>query len=491
MLHWVDLTLIVIYLAATVIVGIASRGRQEDASDYFTGQGLFSGWFGSLLVGLSIAATLFSGISLLSYPAVIYGGGTELLLALPLFAVMWAILTFWFLPRYLQGRSRHPYEVLEQRFGRRTRTVAAMMFVMLRIGWMAALIYAPTVAVMAAGRLSDAWFWPLVLAIGISSTIYTTVGGIRGVIVTDAIQFLIIAGGIAATIVYVMLRLPVPVSTAIADLRASGHLGNLDTSLDLTRPLTVWAVLCGGLIGNLGSYIGDQMSLQRYLALGTPRAASQSFLVNIIGVVVVLLMLGVVGLCLVSWYQHVPDGNRPITADKIFPYFVATQLPVGAAGLILAAILAATMSSMTSGINALASTITLDFRMSFGAAMGPRAQLSFARRASLVVGILATFMAGFVGAMGSIFDISQTLLGVFLGPLLACVILAVARVAVRGHAVIAGMVAGTLAGWAVTFSPITSLWVAPLAFGSSLLATGIGHLFARGVSSFASQEVAG
>src|SRR5690606_817257 len=97
------------------------------------------------------------------------------------------------------------------------RTVAAAMFVLLRVGWMAALIYAPTVAVLAAGNLDPrVWFWPLVLAIGISCTIYTTLGGIRGVIITDAIQFLVIAVGIGLTVGFVAVRLPVPLGEAVA-----------------------------------------------------------------------------------------------------------------------------------------------------------------------------------------------------------------------------------------------------------------------------------
>ncbi|MFA9480449.1 hypothetical protein ACERK3_19450 [Phycisphaerales bacterium AB-hyl4] len=469
MMHWLDALIIVIYLSAVVGVGILARGRQQNADDYFTGSGGFSGPIGSIFVGLSIAATLFSGISFLAYPSVFYDGGTELLAVLIVFPLALAVLALYFLPRYLSGRSQSPYAIIERRFGLSTRTVAASMFILLRIGWMAALIYAPTIAIMAAADLGPPWFWPLVLTIGLSSTIYTTLGGIRGVIVTDAIQFLVIAGGIALTIGYVVLYLPASWSAAAASLADSGHLHRPNMSLDLTTQLTIWSVVIGGTVANFGSYMGDQMSLQRYLVLGSTKAAARSFAINVVGVVVVLVMLAGVGLALASWYQHVPDANLPADADKVFPHFVSTQLPIGLAGLLLAAILAATMSSMTSGINALASTLTMDFRLRFGRQLSPQKQLRFARVTSLTIGVLSTVIAGFVGALGSIFDIAQTLLGVFLGPLLACMLLAVSRWPVAGRAVIAGLITGGIVGGAVALSPIASLWVAPFAFGSTLL----------------------
>ena len=140
----------------------------------------------SILVGMSIAATLFSGISFLGYPSVVYKHGIMLMLMLVPFPICWVILRYWFLPRYLRIKSDDPYGFIEINLGKDVRNTAAVMFALLRIGWMAALIYAPTIAIMAAARLNSSWFWPLVLIIGISSSLYTALGGIRGVIITDA-----------------------------------------------------------------------------------------------------------------------------------------------------------------------------------------------------------------------------------------------------------------------------------------------------------------
>lgn len=415
-------------------------------------------------MGLSIAATFFSGISFLAYPSLIYQGGMGIMVGLISFPLAWIVLRFWFLPRYLNGDGKHPYDRIETRFGYPVRATAATMFVLLRVGWMGTLIYAPTVALMASGGLSPAWFWPIVLVIGLSCTFYATLGGIRGVIVTDALQFLVIIAGIALTIGYVLWSLPTPLGQAWEGLKSAGQLQWFNPSFDVTQPMTLWAVLIGFTTANLAVYMADQMSLQRYLAAGNVRSACRAFEINLIGVVIVLILLALVGLSISAWYRTVHDPALPVNPDDVFPYFVASQLPSGVAGLILAAILAATMSSMTSGINALAGTLTLDFQSHFRPDMTPARQLRFAKLTTLALGLAATGVAGLVGQLGTIFDIAQILLGVFLGPLLACIVFSLSTWSIRGSAVIIGMLGGCVAGWATALSATASLWVAPATF---------------------------
>jgi SSS family transporter len=481
-MHPVDLLIILVYLTGTVYLGIRCRGKQDSIDDYFTAGGGLRGPLATLLVGLSIAATLFSGISFLAYPSMTYSNGLGVILILIDFPIFWIIVRFWFLPRYLATDTTHPYEIIEKRFGYGVRTIASFMFVLLRIGWMATLIYAPTLIILAAAGLGPSWFWPVVLAIGLSCTVYTTLGGIRGVIVTDAIQFMIIAVGIAFVIGYIFINIPVPVSRAFSDLASDGHLQLLNFSFNPLETFTVWTILIGILLANLSSYVADQMSLQRYLSLDSVRAASRSFAVNLMGAGIVVILLVFVGLMLNSWYRYVADPALPETADKILPHFVATQLPSGLAGLLLAAILAATMSSMTSGINALSGSLTIDFlaRSKTGRDRTAKELLPFARWSSLAIGLIATICAGFVGSLGSIFEIAQALLGVFLGPLLSVLFFSVTRIQVKSTALISGMLAGCLAGWVIVFSPsVSPVWTAVGAFLVALIIPGIDAMVSR------------
>ena len=462
-MHWIDLAIMAAYILGCVVAGLLARGkRRDDAEDYFTAGGRLNNWFSTIVVGLSIAGTFFSGISFISYPSVVYSSGivlpvVGLAVSMP---ISYLVLRYWFLPRYLSAGWKYPYDVLEARFGPATRTVAASLYILMRVGWMAAMIYAPTIAIMTMGNLDKRWFWPIVLITGLTNTAYTVFSGIRGVIVTEAIQMLVIMLGVSATIASAWWQLPVPMHEAWAGLRDSGRVDVMKFSLDPKQALTVWTVVCGVTVANLCNYIGDQMSLQRYLATGDVKAASRSFAVNFIGVVIVVALLTTVGLSLAVFYAHVTDPALPQSADEVFPHFVATRLPVGVAGLLLAALLAAT--SIPSGINTLAAVATLDFHARFAREMNEAKQAWWGRAYSLIIGLAATLAAGAVSALGTLFDLSQIILGVFAGPLLTCIVIAVGGWRCPGWRMVIAMLIGWAAGVSVTFSGAAALWVAPV-----------------------------
>lgn len=457
-----------------VAVGIACRGPQENSDDYFTTRGAMSGRWGSILVGLSLAATLFSGSSFVAYPSITFEYGLRILAVLATLPACYFILRFWFLPRFLSAGHTHPYDLIEDRFGRGVRLTASWMFVLLRLGWMATLIYAPTLLILAAFHLSMTWMWPIILVTGLISTFYTVFGGIRGVIITDAIQMVVIMVGIAACVGFIFWRLALPLPEILAGLESSGHLVRADLSLDPTRPFTLAAILIGVSVSNLGSYLADQMSLQRYLATGTVAASARSFLINIIGAALVVSLLFLVGMALVAWFARHPtpelmSPSGQFMADRVFPHFVANHLPVGLSGLLIAAILAATMSSLTSGINALSGALSGDIFRAPLAKMSARKQLRIARFSSFGIGILATIAAGFVPLLGSFYEMTQILLGLFVGPLLACVILSSVRTLVPAWSMLVGMLFGVLAGAIVIQMNVHALWVSPTTFTVAIL----------------------
>lgn len=465
----VDIVIVVFYLAAVVAVGIACRGREQSVDAYFTGHGMFHGSLGTLLVGLSIAATFFSGISLVIYISSVYSSGIQIgvgLLALP---IAWVVLRYWFLPRYLADPWHQPYDIIEQRMGRTVRVVLSGMFIMLRIGWMGVLIYAPALVIMGTANLGDEWLWPIVLGIGLSSTAYTVIGGIRGVILTDAIQFMVIAGGMLFIGLFLFFKLDLSTAEMVREMSAEGRLEWLNFSFDPTVTFTFWTVIFGMGISNIGSYLSDQMALQRYLAAESPAAAIRSFTINIIGAILIVTSLIVIGLLLWLWYRHHPDPDLPEKADLVISYFISKELPLGVSGLLIAAIMAATMSSMTSGINALAGAVTNDWVARLGKPRSRESLFKIGRTVSLVLGIFSTIMAGFVDRLGSLLMGSQIVLGLFLGPMLACMCLAVVGGKFRTGETVSGLAAGLIAGGAVVISPAVGLWVCPAGFLVSLL----------------------
>ena len=473
-----DLVIIAGYLLLTVIIGIRCGGSQSDDVEYFTGgfsrdsdPNPFRRWLSVLIVGLSIGATFFSGISMLGYPSQGYSSGVAVGLFVPVLPLACVVIVWWFLPRFFASVriQQHPYEIIEAKMGYSVRAVAAGMYVLLRIGWMGVLIYAPVTAIMSSTSLGYEWFWPLILIIGVSSTLYTTLGGLRGVLVTDAIQFLVMGLGVVGPIIFILLDERFEFTAAMDFLRQNNRLEFADFQFDITKKFTVWSVLAGAGVAQLGVAVGDQMSIQRYMAAGSLRESQRAFLLNIVGVMIVVSLLVLLGVLLSVWYGLHPESTPAPNNDHVFPSFVTRNMPAGVPGMILAAILAATMSSMTSGINSLAGCLTMDFAARSPKYADPAARLRFARLVSVILGLSATCLAGFVAQLGEIFDVAQAVLGVFLGPLLICMGLAVTSYTVRSEVMIAAMIVGCVAGWIVAFSEAISLWVAPAAAAITLI----------------------
>ena len=471
-MHWIDLTIMAAFLIGCMAFGYLARGKTQHAEDYFTGGGKMTGFLNTVILGLSIAGTFFSGISFIIYPSIVYSHSIilpvwGLAVCMPLAFV---ILRFWFLPRYLAGKWKYPYEILEDRFGPASRTVASLLYICMRIGWMGAMIYAPTLAIITMCGLDlHTWFWPLVLANGLTNTFFTVFVGIRGVVVIEAVHMLVIAGGILATIISALYQLPVPFSTAISTLYHTNHFKIFDFSFDPRNNLTVFSIVIGTSIGNLVNYIADQMSLQRYLASGDGKSASRSFVVNIIGVTIVISLLTAVGLALYVFYHFSNESGVPAKADQVFPHFVSTHLPVGVAGLLLAALLSA--NSLPAAINTLSSILTVDFHSRLiGRLEGAR--LAFwAKVYSSLLGVTATLLAGSMAQLNNsnLFELTNLLGGMFAGPLLSVVVLATLGVRSTGAAIIPAIVLGWLAGVCIHFANLAPLWIGPASALTTLL----------------------
>lgn len=463
-----DIFVIIAYLAAIIWAGLRGRNPQQSADEFFTAKGGFSSRLETVMVGLSMAATLFSGISFVVYTSSAYSDGARIVMAVIGMPLAWLVLRYWFLPRYLSGGGSHPYDIVEQRFGKTVRLCLSAMFIFLRLGWMAVMLVAPTLVLMGAADLGQEWFWPIVAATGLVCTLYTTVGGIRGVIVADAIQFAVMAVGVLFIIGFILFKIDLAPGVVVTQLAEAGRLQVLDFTFDLTDPFNLWGVLVGLSVANLGSYTGDLMMLQRYLASDSPRTAARAFSINIWGAISVIILLVVAGLLLWIWYERHPDPNLPGKADQVLAYFIAHELPAGLSGLLIAAILAATMSSMTSGIIALAGTLMNDWVQRW-CQPTPMQQLRWGRYLSVAIGVLAVLAAGFASQLGTLFQISQVVLGAFLGPMLGCMVLVVSGWKMRSRVVLLGIGLGTITGWVVIWSSISGVWVATAAALVTLL----------------------
>jgi Na+/proline symporter len=467
-----DGAIILVYMAVVVTAGLLSRGRQASGEDYFTAGGAMQGFLGTAIVGLSVAATFFSGITFVALPSVIISDGLKVLLVFGALVPSLFIVSYWFIPRYMAFGGLHPYAIVAVRLGGTVRAATSVLFILLRVGWMAALIYAPTIVILAMLGLGAEWTWPVILIVGLSATAYSCFAGLRGVMVTDAIQMLVIIGSLLLAVLIGLSRLPFDPSGWWHILAAEGKLAPPSFTLDFTERFTVWGVLIGISVSNLAMYMGDQMSLQRYLAMGTARAAQRAFFCNLGGVMGVLSMLFGIGIVVLLWHAYHPELPMVDSADSVFPAFVATILPPGLSGLMVAAILAATMSSISSGINALAGAVTIDFIQPARPAAPPGYFLVVGRWLSAGIGAVSTVGAGLAARLGTIYDVSQAILGVFLGPILGVLVLALLNRPVGQARVLVAILAASVCGIGAAFSGIQTIWVTAFGIATFFLIAG-------------------
>ena len=359
----VDLAIVALYLAGVVAFGLWVGRRQESVSEYLLGDRSLPWW----LLLLSIVATETSSVTFLSVPGAAYVGNlTFLQLAMGYVLGRYAVAGL-LLPHYFRGEMFSAYEVLEKRFGGATKRAASAMFLVtrsladgLRLFLCAIVLKAmlfPAAPDDQAGPAFDVHLTIAVLGIGISTIAYTFLGGMKAVAWTDFVQFFVYVGGAVVAGVVILMRLPEG-WTELA--RAAGEQDKLqlfDLRFDPSRPYTLWAGLAGGAFISLGSHGADQLMVQRYLSARSQREAARALVLSgwvVLAQFAFFLLLGV-GL----WGFF--GGRQFRQRDEVFATFIVEHLPVGAVGLTLAAVLAATMSTISSSLNSLAAVASRDF----------------------------------------------------------------------------------------------------------------------------------
>ena len=365
-LLWQDNAVIIVYLGGMIALGIWLSRHQRNDTDYFLA-GRNMPWFA---VGISVIASILSSLTYLSEPGEIWKSGiTHLIgkmIAIPIeMAFVWLVC----IPFLMRFRITSAYEYLGLRFGMATRRFGVALFLLLVVLWMG------FVVLVTAKVLAQLSGWPLlsvIATVGVVATIYTMLGGLRAVIWTDVIQVaLLIAGGLYA-IGYVALNtgtwLPDWYAVSAEYLVQNNHQPLPIFSFDPTVRATVLTVTLHMCIWHVCTHLSNQMTVQRYFSTADAKAARRSFVTASLFGVGINLMLAAVGLALVYYYfgQGVPVENEVVAQkrhDLIFPTFAMHHLPPGVGGAILAALLAAAMSSIDSGINSIATVVSEEVRI--------------------------------------------------------------------------------------------------------------------------------
>ena len=304
----IDSLVVLAYLVLTVVLGLAFR-RQSGAAEFL----LANRGMGWLPVGLSVMATLFSANSFLmipgrgepQQPADRHGPGRRMSLTAP-------VVMRWFIPIYVRSGCFTAYELLEKRFDVRLRLVAAALFILLRLGWMAAATFACSLAVAV---ISGTDLLLTIWVMGMVTTLYTVTGGMKAVMWNDVAQFAIFAVAIVGGAIVAIGGVPGGWTGTWEAYDAAGKLQFTDWRLDFSLRMGSWAVIFGSFVETLSAYATDQSIVQRYLTATSVESCRRAFVANIAGVLIVMPGLLVLGAALSSFYQAHPERLAAAPAE--------------------------------------------------------------------------------------------------------------------------------------------------------------------------------
>lgn len=470
-----DVLAMMAYLAGTLGVALFFARRNTSTEEYFVGSRSFAGW----VVGLSMLGTIVSSSTFLALPAAAYALDWRQLsvnLVLP-FAAILAVAVF--IPILRQGRTTSAFEYLGRRYGPVPRLYGALSFVIMQLIRMAQVLFLVSLPVHI---LSGVPLDRVIVAAGVFVAVYTVVGGIDAVIWTDVIQTGVLVVGGVISVVSIVVALPGGLGEVLEIARAHEKLSLGSLEWDLGRR-TFWTVALLGLVNWLAIYGGDQNLVQRYVSARSTREARKATILYSVMALPMWTFFFLVGTCLFAFYQVFPsEVVSGLEADQVLPYFILHHVPAGVAGLVIAAIVAAAMSTLDSSLNAIATVSVVDFVRPFRRSPGDdRSDLRTARAivvAAAVVMILGALI--FVRLpKESMNDVSLVVTSIFGGCLMGLFMLGFfTRVA--GPAVTVGL------GVAVAFNvflglgalgvlprglslPVHSYWVGALVNGAFVL----------------------
>lgn len=476
-LGMIDVLVLAASLVAVVLIGLTVSGRTRDLEAYLLGDRDLPWW---AILG-SIVATETSTATVLSVPGLGYGDVGLRFLQLPLgFLVGRWIVARRLLPLYFDGKLFTAYEVLDRRFGARTKQAASLLFLATRnLGDGLRLFLAAIV-------LQDLADWPFglsVVTMGVVTIFYTYFGGMRSVVWNDCLQFVIYMVGAVAAVFVIAAHVPGGWREIVDYGAAHDKLRVFEFRLAWDQAYNFWAGLCGGAVLTIGTHGTDHMMVQRYLSARSQRDAARAVTLSGVVVFVQFALFLLIGVELAAYYAHVPELRFPQT-DKVFSHFIVHVFPqnTGLVGLMLAAILAAAMSTLSSSLNSSASALVNDFYLpARRTPLTPERALQVTRGMTIFFGLLqmaigycATFLAG------AVVSNALTIAGFAAGLLLGVYALGVLTRSVGQSAALTGAAVGLCALVCVQFvapamgwKKLAFPWLALLGAATTFAAGGI------------------
>ncbi|HXA52871.1 MAG TPA: sodium:solute symporter [Candidatus Acidoferrum sp.] len=473
-MRYFDLAIIAAYLAGITLFGAHFRRGQKNLRDYFLG-GRTAPWWA---ISLSIVSAETSTLTIVGTPALAFSGNMGFLQIVFGYLLARIVISFLFLPQYFRGEMFTAYELMRRRFGERIRKLTASIFLVTRALAEGVRVFAISLVisiVLGTGETVS------IVLIVLLTLFYTFEGGMTAVIWTDVVQMTLYVAGAVASFFVILDKIPGGWSHVVEVAGAAHKFDIFDFrfSFDMaffSRTYSFWAGVAGGCFLTTASHGTDQLMVQRLLSARDERQSRTALFASWGVIFVQFTLFLLIGILLFVYYgdQHLP---APAQRDRIYPEFVWHNLPPGAAGVIIAAILAAAMANLSAALNSLASTTVVDFLRARGKQMDENQAIRIARYATVAWGgILLAIAIGAAQVSKSVLDTGLKIASVPFGALLGVFLLGVLTKKPRQGAAIAGTIAGLSTVLYVCFqTPIAWSWYVligtTVTFGVGLLAS--------------------
>lgn len=441
-----DWVVILVYLTGILGLGLAFGKGQSTTRDYFLGSRNIP-WWG---VGLSIVATETSALTFIGVPGMAFGQDHLSFIQIVIGYVLARVLLACFLvPHYFRGEIYSPYQLFRDRFGSGAQQTAGGIFLV--AGTLAAgvRVYVTCIPLqLLLGFQTDEIFWVMVLFVGLS-LIYTYVGGVKAVIWTDAVQFVLLLAGGIFTLIYIPTLLDGGWTAVWKQAQEGGKLQWLNTEWGWNRPLNLWMGVFGATVHAMSSHGADQLIVQRVLTCSNVKEGRKALVLSAVIIFPLMVVFLLTGVFLWVYYQvnsampvPIPELRPGVSRnDYVFPIFILTVIPNVWKGFLIVAILSAAMSSVSSALSALASVSTMDFLRRSDGEEEPERALARSKRATLFWAVAMVGVAWFAQQAESILHLAMTLSGLTSGAMLGGLILAVWGPPGSSRPVVAGMLA--------------------------------------------------
>ena len=386
---WIDTAVLVIYLLGVLLAGLYYSKKEMQGKEFFKGDGTIP-WY---VTCVSIFATLLSPISFLAIPGNSYHGSwifwwaqLGMLFAIPL-------TIRYFLPIYSKLEIDTAYHYLQKRFqSGNLRILGALMFIIYQLGRMSIIMYLPS---MALAEVTGLDVNMLIVVMGVIAIIYSYSGGLKAVLYTDFIQGTVLIVGIALSLVVMIGSIHGGWGT-VWDTLTTGHKFMLENEVWFSPDIvssSVFIIFIGGGLGTFASYISSQDIVQRFTTTTDMKQLNKMTLGNGVVSIFAATVFFLVGTALFVFYQQNPDLLTTDRRDLVLAAYITYELPAGLTGILLAALFAAAQSTLSTGINSVATSWVLDIQSVLNPAMEMKKQTRIAQFISLGIGILSIVVA--------------------------------------------------------------------------------------------------